>query len=373
MYQRLLQKNIEKWLFKDKIIILYGARQVGKTTLVKQIVSKFPKKQVKYFSADEEIVRNQIKPTSYLELKNAVGEPDILIIDEAQRITDIGLVLKILFDNNPKTQIIVTGSSSLDLANKVNEPLTGRSVEFTLFPLSIQEVAQNGIEAAGHLTKFLTMGSYPGIFTEENELAKKLLKTLTEQYLYRDLLEFEKIKKPKVLAKLLQLLALQIGNEVSFSELSQTLEIDKKTVETYIDLLEKSFVVFTLPAFAKNSRSEISRNKKIYFWDLGVRNALIEGFLPLDIRSDLGQMFENLVVVEKCKKHFYDESGVRSYFWRNYQQQEVDLVEQKGEQIKAFEIKYSPKKKAKLPKSFSQAYPDSSFEIINSDNWFGLV
>jgi uncharacterized protein len=264
MHYRQLQSIIQSYLFQGYILILYGARQVGKTTLVENLLTDYPEKEVTVFSGDDLDVREKLRPTNYSDLRKVVGSPDILVIDEAQRIENIGLVLKIIHDNQPHTQIITTGSSSFELANKVNEPLTGRSLEFVLYPLSISEVSKNGLEAERNLKQVLTYGAYPNIFDSPEKQTEKLLTTLTNQYLYKDILNFEGIQKPQVIHKLLQLLAYQLGNEVSLPELANKLDLNKRTVEKYIDLLQKAFVIFSLSSFSKNLRSELTKSQKIY-------------------------------------------------------------------------------------------------------------
>lgn len=369
MFQRKLQKIIQQYLFLGKIIIIYGARQVGKTTLVKELLSQYPNKKSLYLNGDNQDLQNRLKPTNYNDLANFLGDPEILVIDEAQRIENIGLILKILHDNNPKIQIIATGSSSFDLANKINEPLTGRSLEFKLFPLSIQEVATNGLEATRLLPKVLKFGLYPDIFVSNETVTRKLLSTLSEQYLYKDILNYDGLQKPKIVQQLLQLLAYQIGQEVSLQKLANSLDINKKTVEKYIDLLEKSFIVFTLGAYSKNLRNEIMKTQKIYFYDLGVRNTLITNFNELNIRNDIGALWENFCIVERVKYNQYNQKYVSSYFWRNYAQQEIDYIEESEGMLNTFEFKYNSSKKTKIPNSFATNYPNHTFEVVNTDNF----
>ncbi len=373
MYVRKIEPQIKKWMFFGKIIILYGARQVGKTTLLKKIIKSYPEKKVLFLNADESSVRDLLKPKSFEYLKNIIGNPDILVIDEAQRVKNIGLILKILHDNFSELQILVTGSSSLSLANTISEPLTGRSIEFKLYPLALNEISENAFDASKYIDSMLLWGSYPDIFKNDLQKREVLLKNLTEQYLYQDVLEFERIKKPALLKKLLQLLAFQIGSEVSLSELSQKLEMDKKTVEKYLDLLEKSFVIFNLPSFSRNLRKELTKSKKYYFYDLGVRNKLIESFLDLDIRNDRGALFENFVILERLKHLSYTQNFVNFYFWRTYDQKEIDLIEEKNGEFKAIEIKYKINKSIKFPKDFKSTYPNSEFFVIDKENIFSQI
>jgi len=369
MYSRHLQVNIEKYLFQKYIIVIYGARQVGKTTLIQQILEKFPNKTSTILNGDDADVREALKPTSFQYLISQTGTPDILVIDEAQRIENIGLVLKILHDNRPEMQIIATGSSSFDLANKINEPLTGRSLEFVLHPLAVTEIAQNGIEMNRVKERFMLYGSYPNIYSSNGEITKNLLKNLTNQYLYKDVLQFETVQKPDIIHKLLKLLAYQIGSEVSLSELANTLEVNKRTVAKYIDLLEKNFVIFQLSSYNKNLRKEVGKSTKIYFYDLGVRNQLIDNFTELSLRPDLGALWENFLIIERMKRNEYQQISSNNYFWRNYSQQEIDYIEEKDGILNCYEFKWNDRKKAKLPNSFAAAYPNHTFQVINQDNW----
>jgi len=373
MYIRKLEKNIEKWMFSGKIITVYGARQVGKTTLIQKILQKYSDKKILSLNADEENVRNLLTDESFIKLKNIIGNPDILVIDEAQRIINIGLILKIIHDNLPHLQIIITGSSTLSLANELSEPLTGRNIELQLFPLSLNEVSENIFDASSYINQMMIWGSYPDIFLADISKKKILLKNLVDQYLYQDVLQYGNIRNPHVLKKLLQLLAFQIGSEVSLSELSNTLEIDKKTVEKYLGLLEKSFVIFPLPAFSRNLRREVNRSKKYYFYDLGVRNMLIENFLDLDIRNDRGALFENFYIVELLKKRKYTENDGNMYFWRSYEGKEIDVIEEKNGIIYATEIKYSSRKTPKIPNEFLKGYPNTEYSVITPENCWDVL
>lgn len=373
MYTRHLQKLIQARLFQGFVIVLYGARQVGKTTLVNQILVENRDKTQTIFSGDDLDIREKLKPTNFESLISQTGTPDILVIDEAQRIENIGLTLKILHDNRPQMQIIATGSSSFDLANKINEPLTGRSLEFILYPLSISEVAKNGIEMARTKDKFLLYGGYPKIYQTNGDLTLQLLKNLTNQYLYKDILQFETIQKPKAIHNLLKLLAYQVGSEVSLEGLANKLDLNKRTVAKYIDLLEKNFIVFQLPAFSQNQRKEIGKSTKVYFYDLGVRNQLIENFSDLNLRNDIGALWENFCILERRKYLEYNQITVSSYFWRNYQKQEIDYIEEKDGTLNCFEFKFNDRKKAKLPKSFAESYPNHTFGVVSGDNWMEFV
>lgn len=375
IFPRKIQKNIENWLFKGFILVVYGARQVGKTTLVKNIISKFQDQAI-YLNADEYDIKTSFEEAeNFTDLQTIVGNKKLIVIDEAQRIKDIGLKLKILFDNLKDTQIIATGSSSFDLANSINEPLTGRSLSFTLYPLSIEEVTKNSLEQQRVIDRFLGYGSYPRIFNSNASESKILLKEITEQYLFKDLLSFSGIRKPDALTKLLKLLAFQISQQFSYHEIGTSIGLDQETVAKYIDILEKSFVVLRFPSFGKNLRNEIKKSQKIYFYDLGMRNSLINDFNELEIRPDLGHLWENFCVLERLKYNSYRGSNPSYYFWRNYDKQEIDLIEdwQREKNLQCFEFKYNAKSKYKFPKEFNENYPNSEQHIINKNNFGELL
>lgn len=373
MYIRTIQQEIEKWLKKEKIIIIYGARQVGKTTLVKQISKKFGKK-AKYYDCDFGVIREKLNKNEKLLIEDFLKEYDLIIFDEAQRVKNIGLNLKIMHDNFPKKKIIATGSSSFDLSNKINEPLTGRAIEFFLHPLSIAEIMQkqDRTEIEGGLENIIRFGLYPEIYNSGEEAKKELLFNIANNYLYKDILEFENIKKSDQLFGLLQLLALQIGSEVSLSEIGQQLGMDKLTVQKYINLLEKAFVIFGLRSFSRNSRKEIGKSRKIYFWDLGVRNALINNFNSLNIRNDVGALWENFCIAERMKFNMNNRKFVNSYFWRTYGQQEIDYIEESEGKLFGYEIKWNIKK-YKEPKIWKEIYKTAEFKIINKDNFWEFI
>ena len=368
MIQRKLTDILSHRLFQGKAIILIGARQVGKTTMLKELISN--EKQVLWFNADELSVRNIFENVSVERFRSLFENNKIVVIDEAQRIENIGLKLKLITDNLPEVQIIATGSSAFDLSNKVNEPLTGRKWEYELFPLSFSEmVAHHGLfEEIKHLPNRLIYGYYPDVVCNPG-MEKQLLHQLSESYLYKDILEWERIKKPDKLLKLLQALAFQIGNQVSFNELSNMLEIDKLTVEKYIILLEQSKVIFRLSSFSRNLRNELKSSKKIYFYDNGIRNALIANFTDVEMRNDIGALWENFMISERIKLLKYNEMWVNKWFWRTTAQQEVDYIEESDGKMTAFEFKWNPSKKAKVTKVFTNAYPDTEVKVINRDNF----
>jgi len=370
MIKRILEKTITKELFKKKIIIIYGARQVGKTTLAKEII-KNTKKKTKYIDCDLFENRQILSSQNLSKLKKFLSPHDLIVIDEAQRVKNIGLNLKIIHDHCPEIQIIATGSSSFDLANEINEPLTGRAFDYMLPPLSLEEIKQklDNLELMENLENLLIFGSYPDIFDENRERAEKILNSIASNYLYKDILEFERLKKPDQLLNMLQLLALQIGGEVSFSEIGGKLGLNTVTVQKYINLLEKTFVIFSLGGFSRNLRKEIRRSPKIYFWDLGIRNSLIRNFNPLNLRSDIGSLWENFCIAERMKFNLNNQRFINTYFWRNYYGQEIDYIEERGGELNAFEFKWNENKKTKIPKMFSDTYPGSNFSFINKGNF----
>lgn len=369
MISRVLQKQLVHHFFKGKIIMISGARQVGKTTLVEMLLQK-RKEKVLYLNADEADVREILTDTTSTELKSIIGNNKIVFIDEAQRVKNIGITLKLLVDQIKDVQVIVTGSSSFELANEINEPLTGRKYEFMLFPLSFSEMVEHHglLEEKRLLEHRLIYGYYPEIVVKPGE-EKELLKLLANSYLYRDLLTLEQVKKPILLEKMLRALALQLGSEVSYNEVAQIVNADPETVEKYIDLLEKSFVIFRLPAFSRNVRNEVKRGKKIYFYDNGIRNAIIGNFNLLINRNDIGALWENFLISERMKFLYYNNLYFKRYFWRTMQQQEIDYIEEQEGKLSAYEFKWNKKAKAKLPKTFVRAYPDSEVHLITQGNF----
>lgn len=372
MIHRIIEQLVENDFGRGKIIVLMGARQVGKTTLFDSVVSG--SSNVLRLNCDNYDDRSDLENKTSTELRQLMGNHEVVIIDEAQRAKNIGLSLKMLADLKLPMQILVTGSSSLTFANEINEPATGRLIEYNLFPLSLVELMQQTSprEEKRLLEQRMIYGLYPEVVTTPGD-AKRILVNLANNYLYRDLLEYRGVKKPEVLQKLVRALALQIGSEVSYNELSRTVGVDKATVESYIDLLEKCFVVFRLPAYSSNLRSEIKRGRKIYFYDNGIRNALLSNFAPLELRDDVGMLWENMMVSERIKRNSYSRSYAQMYFWRTQQQQEVDLIEEQDGRLTAFEFKWNTKKKAKLPKTFIDNYPNTDFKVISPDNYVEFV
>ncbi len=367
MIERLLYKTIENKLFVGKIIILTGARQVGKTTLLKQLLRQ--KEGVLWLNGDELQVQNLFANASADRLLSEFSNSKIVILDEAQRIENIGLRLKLIADSDSEVQVIATGSSAFELANKVNEPLTGRKWEYQMFPLSFGEmVAHHGkLKEMRMLPRRIIYGYYPEVVTNDgNEV--EILKLLTDAYLYKDILSWESVKHPDKLQTLLRALAYQVGSQVSYNELSQMCSMDSKTVERYINLLEQCYIIFRLPSFSRNLRHELKSSRKIYFYDNGIRNALIADYRAPEVRQDIGSLWENFVVAERMKSNEYYHRWVNRYFWRTKQQQEIDYLEESGGELHAYEMKWNPRAKASITKTFTEAYPDSEFQIITPDN-----
>ncbi|OGF23323.1 ATPase [Candidatus Falkowbacteria bacterium RIFCSPHIGHO2_02_FULL_42_9] len=372
MIRRKIQDIIEKRLFQGKIIIIYGARQVGKTTLVKELIKKYGD-ELSYYSGDDFDVRDKLADKTSAQLNSFLKNKKFVVIDEAQRIKNIGLSLKLMIDNNPQIQIIATGSSSFELANKIAEPLTGRVYEYYLYPFSLEELKllYNDLEIERLLEHFMVYGSYPDV-AQSGEAAGEKIKLIAKSYSYKDMLSFQRLKNPEILEKLLQALALQIGNEVSYNELSGLVGIDKVTVASYIRILEQNFIIFRLRPFSRNLRNELKKLRKIYFYDTGLRNALINNLNPLHLRQDAGGLWENFIISERIK--FNSSRGLNGniYFWRTKRGAEIDYLEETNGELSAFEFKWN-KGKAKRPKVFLEAYPGSAFETVSRENYRGFV
>lgn len=373
MINRLLLPILEAQLFKQKIIILLGPRQTGKTTLVRALLDHLQKSSL-WLNADLPSVREGLTNVGTEQLKQIIGNAEIVVIDEAQRIQNIGVTLKIIHDTLPHIQLIATGSSAFELVNEINEPLTGRKWEYWLYPIAWQELIQYSsfLGATGQLSTRLIFGMYPDVVTNlGNE--REILTQLSGSYLYKDLLSFKGIRRPNVLERLLRALAFQVGNEVSYNELSRLVEIDKITVENYIRLLEQAFVVFRLQPFSQNLRNEINTSRKIYFYDNGIRNALIENYAPLELRNDVGALWENFLVSERLKRNHYQKHYAKSYFWRTHAQQEIDYVEESDGQLSAYEFKWNPRAKVRFSKTFSDAYPNAQKTVISPENFVAFL
>jgi len=370
MYQRTLSSIIEHKIGKGKAIVLIGPRQAGKTTLFTALLKDRPHL---FLDGDNPTVRNLLTSPNTEELRSIIGKHKIVFVDEAQRIEGIGITLKIIADQFKDVQLLVSGSSSFDLSNKINEPITGRKWEFELFPISWEEYENYHGFLVGEqqLENRLLYGFYPDVLNNPGE-EKEILKNLVNSYLYKDILAYSDIRKPEVLDKLVQALALQIGNEVSYNELAQTVGVDKNTISKYIDILQKGYIIFKLGSYSKNIRNEIKTNKKIYFFDNGIRNMIIGNFTSLDLRIDKGVLWENFLISERVKQNLYKNTLSRIYFWRTSQQQEVDMVEENEGKIYGFEFKWFAKRKLKLPKTFMEAY-DAKGQVIDRKNFRNFV
>lgn len=367
MIKRILFDTIEKQLFKGKAIILLGCRQIGKTTLLQQLLSG--REDVMWLSGDDPDTGALVDNMNTVRFREFIGNKRILVIDEAQRIPNIGLRMKLVTDYIKDVQLIASGSSALELANRLNESLTGRKWEYRMYPLSYAEmVAHHGWLDEQRLLKHrLIYGYYPEVVNNPGE-EKVVLRELTDSYLYKDIFSFGLVKKNDKLVKLLQAIAYQIGSQVSYSELASLVEIDSKTVETYIDLLEKSYIIFRLYSFSRNMRNELKHSRKIYFYDNGVRNALVNAFNPVESRMDVGALWENFIVSERMKYNSYNRHYCNCYFWRTREQQEVDYIEDYDGQLHAYEFKFNPRKEARVPRGFAAAYPDATFKEITPAN-----
>jgi len=371
MIKRVLEKTIEAKIGSGKAIIITGARQTGKTTLLSSLLRE--REGTLWLDADEPDVQALFENPTSDRLKTLFTGKKLLIIDEAQRIKNTGIKLKLITDHLKQIQLIATGSSSFELANQINEPLTGRKWEYQLFPLSFEEMVAhtNLLEEIRLIPHRLIFGYYPEIVTNPGS-ERDILKQLTDSYLYKDILMWERINKPDKLVRLLQSLAFQIGNEVSYNELANNLGIDNQTVEKYIQLLEQTFVIFRLGAFSRNLRKELKRSRKIYFYDNGIRNSLIANFNPPELRGDAGALWENFIIAERIKYIRNHNIWANTYFWRTQDQQEIDYIEERDGMLHAFEIKWNPKSRARLSKTFSSTYK-TSFEVITTENFDSFI
>ena len=373
MIERLLRDLIEKRLYRNKAIIVVGPRQVGKTTLLRMLVADTQRK-VLMWNCDEPDVRRKLAEPTSTELRAEVGDADLILIDEAQRVRNIGITLKLMIDNFPEKQLVVTGSSAIELSNSINEPLTGRKYEYEMYPFSTEELINEfgAQEERRMLERRLVYGSYPEVVNNAGE-EREVLTDLVGSYLYKDIFSFQDVRKPEIIEQLLQALALQVGSEVSFSELGRLLGMNSVTVQRYVDLLEKSFVVFHLRSFSRNVRTELKKSRKIYFWDNGVRNAVIGDFKTLGLRTDVGALWENYIISERLKHNAYSSFYGKSYFWRTQLQQEVDYVEDIDGVLHAYEFKWSKTKQPRLTETFAKNYPDHTFEVVSPENYQRFV
>jgi predicted AAA+ superfamily ATPase len=373
--KRLLLDQLKQNLMPGKVLVLYGPRQVGKTTLVKAMLESVPLRY-SYISADELVYRQALASQDRRVLGDLLGDNALLVIDEAQRVPDIGLNLKILVDNNPHAAILATGSASFDLANKISEPLTGRKLTLDLYPVAYEEIVRTWgpFEAKAQLERWLIWGGYPAVVMAESaSLRERLLGELAGSYLYRDLLELDGVRRSERLVDLLRLLAFQIGQDVSLSEVASALALSRQTVGRYLDLLEKVFVIFHVEGFSRNLRKEITKNARYYFYDNGVRNSLIQNFNPLTLRNDVGQLWENYLVVERRKANAYAGRAVNTYFWRTYDRKEIDCVEERGGQLFGYDLKWQGAVRESTRRAFIEAYPGAEVHTVTRENWTGFV
>lgn len=373
MIARDLFETLKNQLFKGKAIILLGPRQAGKTTLINALKNSLTQ-NVLWLNGDEANVREALSNTGLSQLRSIIGNNQVLVIDEAQRIENIGITLKLIVDNLPEVQVIATGSSSFELANRINEPLTGRKYEHLLLPLSLHELQNHFgyLDEKGMLHHRLIFGTYPEVVTHPGE-ETQILKSLSGSYLFKDIFSWENIKKPDRLELLVKALAFQTGNQVSYHELGQLTGLDNETVEKYILLLERALVIFRLNSFSRNLRNELKRSRKIYFYDNGIRNALINNFNQVEFRSDIGQLWENYLISERMKRNNFRQHYCNTYFWRNHNQQEIDYLEEYGGKIYAYEFKWNIKRKVSVPGSFVEAYPGNEWSVINVDNYLDFL
>lgn len=370
MIERIYDNELGNKITPGKVIVIYGPRRVGKTTLITNFLQNY---EGKYYlgTGEDRLLREILESEDIKRIRGSFINYDLVVIDEAQHVNNIGLGLKMLVDQLPDLRVLVSGSSSFDLSNKLGEPLTGRQRIMTLFPIAYMELVNfsGSMDALSSLEELMIFGQYPEVIMTKNFSEKmEYLMTLTNSYLFRDILELENIKNSSKLADLLKLLAFQIGNEVSLNELSNGLGIAKQTVERYLDLLEKSFIIKKVSGFSRNLRKEVTKTARYYFWDNGIRNALINNFNALDSRNDSGMLWENFLAIERLKKQTYQPLYSNNYFWRTYDRQEIDWVEERDGKLFGYEFKWG-KKKAKLPKAWASAYPKAEFKIINKENF----
>ncbi|MBC8321477.1 MAG: ATP-binding protein [Bacteroidetes bacterium] len=370
MYQRILENTVKEKIGSGKAIIIVGARQVGKTTLIKNLLQG---KEYLFLDADDPTIRQILSGPNTEQIKTFLGDYKTVFVDEAQRIEGIGLTLKIITDQFKNVQLFVSGSSSFDLGNKLNEPLTGRKWEYELFPISWEEFEKKEgfIKAEQQIENRLLYGFYPEVLNNQGK-EREVLKNLVSSYLYRDILAFSDIRKPEILDNLLLALALQVGSEVNYNELSQTVGVNKITIQKYIDILEKCYIVFLLNSFSRNLRNEIKRNRKVYFYDNGLRNMIIGNFNQIKLRTDIGALWENFLISERVKQNKYKDTFSRIYFWRTKQKQEIDFVEEKDGKIFGYEFKWKAKSKIKLPETFVKTY-SAETKVIDRNNFREFV
>jgi predicted AAA+ superfamily ATPase len=367
-------ENLRQLIIPGKVIVIHGPRRVGKTTLLKKYLES-ENNSVLFVNGDDIIVRQYLESQSIQTLRDFVGDHRLLVVDEAQYVEKIGLNLKLIVDHIPEIKVIVTGSSSFDLDRDVGEPLIGRKYVLKLFPLSQMEISkiEKRHETTASLESRLIYGSYPEVvLIRDNRRREDCLRELIQSYLFKDILALEGIRYANKLVRLLQLLAFQIGKQVSFTELGKQLSMSKNTVERYLDLLEKVFVIYRLSGFSRNLRKEITKSQRYFFYDTGVRNALIGNFNPLSVRNDLGELWENYIITERMKRQEYLRKVTNSYFWRTYDKKEIDLVEERQGRLFGYEVKWK-KERVKIPQDWTSGYPDAAFEVIHRENYLKFI
>lgn len=373
--KRSITESIINNLKPNKVIVLLGSRRTGKTVLLKHILKTIGEKHL-FLDGDDFTTLTLFQPRTIENFKLILGDTKLLVIDEAQQIPELGKALKLIVDHITDIKVIITGSSAFDISNKIGEPLTGRKVTYLLFSFSQTEFNQNETvaETSGRLNERLILGSYPELYQISNRNEKiSYLKDLISSYLMKDILSFEGIRNADKILNLLRLIAFQIGKEVSLHELGRQLGMHKSTVEKYLDLLSKTFIIFGVKAFSRNLRNEISKSKRWYFHDNGIRNILIENVNDLSIRNDVGELWENYIVSERVKFQNNNQVLVSNYFWRTYQQQEIDWIEERDGKLFAYEMKWNPNKNVKIPTGWKSAYPDSEFKVITPKNYLNWI
>lgn len=370
MIERIIKNTISGKLFKGKTIVLIGARQVGKTTLIREVLKGM---DFLFLDGDDPLVREKLTNPNTKEIETIIGNSKVVFIDEAQRIENIGLTAKIIHDQFKTVQLIMSGSSAFELRNQTNEPLTGRKFEYFLFPVSYEEYEKSTgyLDATRDLENRLLYGFYPDVINNPGE-ERERLNEITQSYLFKDILSFANIKKPEIMEKILQALAFQVGSEVSYNEIAQLTGVDKNTVSSYIHLLELSYIIYPLTSFSRNLRNEIKTNRKIYFHDNGIRNALIQNFNPIGLRNDVGALWENFLMSERLKRNHYHQQYCNKYFWRTKQQQEIDYVEESDGKIKGFEFKWNPKGKLSIPSNFVTTY-QADVNVVTRENFRNFI
>ncbi|MBU2474480.1 ATP-binding protein [Patescibacteria group bacterium] len=372
---RFVKNNILKKLQPNKVVVLYGPRQVGKTTLTKKILKDIKEKYL-FLNGENQSAQKWLSSQEVDILKQYIGDYKFLVIDEAQKIDRIGINLKLIVDHFDGIKILATGSSSFELANQIGEPLVGRKWQFTLYPIAQLEMQkyENRFETNNNLNSRLIYGCYPDVINgKSNQDKSDILNEIIDSYLYRDLLEFDEIKKSQKIIDILKHLAFQIGQEVSLQELASAINLNLRTVEKYLDLLEKTFVIKRVYGFSRNLRKEITKMSRFYFFDNGIRNAIIKNFNSLDLRNDIGQLWENYLFMERLKRNEYKNIHSNIYFWRTYDQKEIDLIEEREGKLFGYEFKYSPNKKVKPPKDWIETYDNAEFEVVNNKNYLNFI